>query len=254
MIDPILYHYTSWQALLGILESGRMWATDWRMLNDSMEYRLGREILFDVIADQPKSLHLTHLRKVMTEIESGRESGSESIFVVSFSEHGDDLSQWRSYAADAAGVSIGFHRTTLRSTRLSLKRVRYDEDAHRRRLATVLKQQLADPTAAPELRAQARALIRACMAYKHSGFSAESEHRLVSTSRSDVRFRSRDDALVPYREVALPLPKGVNEGPPFIAEIVVGPRAHIAAEETLRAYVRSWAVKPAIRKSQIPYR
>lgn len=254
MNDPVLYHYTNWASLLGILELGGFRATDWRMLNDSMEYRLGRDVLNGVIDGHRKSTHLRGIRAAIAKVESGSIEGSDSIFVVSFSEADDDLSQWRSYASDGQGVAIGIRQTVLKATKLTLKVVKYDADMHRASLQALLVRQLLLPSDAAAVRTQAKTLIRACMAYKHEGFAGEREHRLVSTVRSNVKFRASDRAMVPYREVMIPRVDSHDGSSPLaIAEIIVGPRAHLAAEETLRTYLWRWPVRPTLKRSKIPY-
>jgi hypothetical protein len=39
-----VYHYTSTDGLLGILDSGHLWATDLRYLNDTSELHFGRSL------------------------------------------------------------------------------------------------------------------------------------------------------------------------------------------------------------------
>ena len=46
-IDFTLYHYTDGQGLRGILESGRLWFTDYRHLNDPSELTHGIKMAHD---------------------------------------------------------------------------------------------------------------------------------------------------------------------------------------------------------------
>ena len=264
--DALLYHYTDWTALRGILTEGKFWASDWRMLNDTTEFKLGREILREVIENEldlcrstsAKAKRIEQIRDAVVSIESGIADGAQSLFVTSFTEAGDDLGQWRSYASDGRGVSIGFTRATLREAGGAFRQVEYDEVRHRRKLRTALQTQLGKPTTNDVLlTAKANALIRVCLSYKHSGFASEREHRLISTVSSSLKFRSVADAVIPYREFPMKRIDPENEAsPPAIAEILIGPRSHAAAEGTLRTLLRVvyGEETPPVTRSTIPYR
>ena len=44
-----LYHYTTWEGLLGILQTQTLWATHYRFLNDYSELVLIRDKLIDSV-------------------------------------------------------------------------------------------------------------------------------------------------------------------------------------------------------------
>lgn len=44
-----LYHYTNWDGLSGILKTKSLWATHYRFLNDSSEFRLFGDKLFSLL-------------------------------------------------------------------------------------------------------------------------------------------------------------------------------------------------------------
>jgi hypothetical protein len=53
---------------------------------------------------------------VLSEIAAAvKERKFSNEFVTSFSENGDDLSQWRAYCASEGGVSLGFSNEALES-------------------------------------------------------------------------------------------------------------------------------------------
>lgn len=115
-IDGNVYHYTSAAALGGILSSRAIYCTDYRQLNDTTELGIGFEVLEAVIASKAQGIgissenindmldHLALLKRAPMHI---------SMFVASFSSHGNDLTQWRAYAP-VHGVSIGFDLKALR--------------------------------------------------------------------------------------------------------------------------------------------
>jgi hypothetical protein len=138
-----LYHYTSTQGLLGIVQSNGIWATDVAYLNDSSELEYGlRDLLkrieimtrsdrsraersfldklasrggFDqwaTVADIPSdaidpNVYRRCARDIMESIQA-----DSTIGVACFcSDDGDSLTQWRGYGN--AGYSIGFSARVL---------------------------------------------------------------------------------------------------------------------------------------------
>jgi hypothetical protein len=108
----ILYHYTSADGLLGILSTGTLWATQIRFLNDSAEFTFARDIL--VPEAHKRALRLRHpvVKKLIRSEIDRVARGDYPAYVISFSERGNTLSQWRAYAP-RDGVSIGFYRGAL---------------------------------------------------------------------------------------------------------------------------------------------
>jgi hypothetical protein len=220
--DRILCHYTDWNALYGIVEKAELWASDWRMLNDSREYHYSRAMLDEALGNAAPSPMLANLRRALATIEAGAADGAESIFVVSFSQVRDDLPQWRSYAADGKGVAIGCRFSDLTGLGVALRTVDYNEATQRRELAAKVDE-LLSARQSKTVRWRAQELVRTCMSHKHPGFSAEHEHRLVSAITKNVTFRPTGNAIVPTRLVPLRRADGTPTAPPAIAEIVLGP-------------------------------
>lgn len=113
---PVLWHYTSGQALIDIISNGELWATQVSCLNDQLELVHSAQLLVQAF----KKLRKTHQRKddlafldrAIEELDRDI-SLQSNIFVASFSEHENDLSQWRSYGGGEGGYVIGFNREGL---------------------------------------------------------------------------------------------------------------------------------------------
>jgi len=109
MDNTILYHYCSNNAFHSIIENHRIWLSALSLSNDSMEGKLVAEILTRIAEadglDQPATQRLQKLVSGLEEVFDG--------LGFCLSEKGDLLSQWRGYAADATGVSIGFSKDYL---------------------------------------------------------------------------------------------------------------------------------------------
>ncbi len=125
--DMLLYHYCSNEVLINILKNKQLWMTDISHSNDYNELRLFFPDIYYVIEDiynnspfemcykgkkDYQALNLL-LRNVEDYINKSLRKGDITSFVVCFSEKGDLLSQWRGYANDAFGFSIGFSKNEL---------------------------------------------------------------------------------------------------------------------------------------------
>jgi hypothetical protein len=132
----LLYHYTSEDGLLGIIESDNIRATHVRFLNDYTEFRQAfKEEYVGVLADAFRERLPEHLddaaRRIVEGILSKRNhspilrivddpSSTYEAFVCSFTalpqsggDPGDRLSQWRGYSHASQGFSLGFDKTLL---------------------------------------------------------------------------------------------------------------------------------------------
>jgi len=130
---PILYKYMSQTGFLGIIESKSIWATDIFYLNDAAEYHHAVGLVkteidnkSNDIAIPPSGLH-SAIFPATTAInkESSQKYFLEllntmigflykfHIFVCSFSEAMDSLSQWRGYCSGGNGLCVGFDSSSL---------------------------------------------------------------------------------------------------------------------------------------------
>ena len=130
--EGLLYHYTDQKGLLGIIRDKCIWATHLRYLNDTSEGK----IVFPVVLDELNSRvnsdammlsfgmqPLKRSGKIECEDEEILSQGvamlswvtSQDVFVTSFSEKGNLLSQWRAYSGGSGGYSIGFSPGYLRA-------------------------------------------------------------------------------------------------------------------------------------------
>ncbi len=120
-IPNTLWHYTSYGAFEKILTSKSMWASDYRFLNDREEFRHCKKIALELAQNEPEFIQdqlpaRDFLIKALNiAFNTGPlEESRLRIMVASFTEHGDQLSQWRGYAGLSTGVSIGLDLRALR--------------------------------------------------------------------------------------------------------------------------------------------
>jgi hypothetical protein len=139
--EGLLYHYTTQEGLLGIIEKQKIWASHLQYLNDKSEGQIFTKLLLDEFArrvangpEEPPSQLTAYAQLLMlsvgypeSEIQCAHKEvlhhgsiafswiSDQDAFVTSFSEQGDLLSQWRAYSGATGGYSIGFRRPYLNS-------------------------------------------------------------------------------------------------------------------------------------------
>ncbi|WP_157932193.1 DUF2971 domain-containing protein [Mycobacteroides abscessus] len=130
--DDDLYHYTTIDGLLGILDSGRLWGTHVAFLNDSRELEYGIEAIHKTLTSAGEQLKSTDteppedpdlsngalLQAVGEFIQRHSEVLKPTMgpFVSCLSSSADQLSQWRGYGK-AGGYAIRFDPKKLDSIR-----------------------------------------------------------------------------------------------------------------------------------------
>jgi hypothetical protein len=120
-IPEKLWHYTSTQGFQGIIASAGIYATDVRFLNDAEEFVHIRKVADDLLAKTPEvgefNLPLReYLKWLVNQIFKSDflDPNSAQIFVASFTDSADDLSQWRAYSHGTCGASVSFDLRWIR--------------------------------------------------------------------------------------------------------------------------------------------
>jgi hypothetical protein len=285
-----LFHYTTPEGFLGIVQSKEIWATNVLYLNDASELSDAREILRAELDSAPLNL-LGSAATFSQSIPYYSETLPLDHFVVSFSEEGDLLSQWRGYGSQGTGFSIGFSASTFVAAAVReenksrgssiLRRVKYDldEKVHmiRKRLAIV--RSVLEPHAEqlePQLNAEFGQLIKiwnqiaasfheSLALMKHASFAEEREWRFVRTLWKPsvptvewpVKIRMIGVRMAPYLPISWPWPgTPVLNGVQGIKEVYCGPSANPELKENVARDLliaqKCW--KAQVFKSTVPLR
>lgn len=146
-----LYHYCSNDTLLAILSSKSVRLSSLSLSNDSMEGKLGAHILNELAkADGLPNYQIERLKEHTTTLERIVDG-----LGLCLSEEGDLLSQWRAYANDGRGVSIGFSKKYFESlceiqqkklqngeekSSFTVKKVEYDQAKHMEAIEPIYKE------------------------------------------------------------------------------------------------------------------
>jgi hypothetical protein len=111
----VVYHYTSADTLLKIVENERIWASNIGYLNDVMERQHCIDMLqkrLPVFLESQQTPYSIELEESVSKLTA---SGYDAPYVASFSVDRDSLPLWRSYCPNGNGVSIGFRVSALRN-------------------------------------------------------------------------------------------------------------------------------------------
>lgn len=131
----VIYHYTDSYGLLGLIESGSIWATHVSRLNDSSEYHHGAKLVTDFVRDNMPHSSKSLVEKALSEFKRA------DIYIACYSTKHDLLSQWRSYSGARVGYCLGFateEMATLDEKMPLLEPVIYKDDMAKAILAKLL--------------------------------------------------------------------------------------------------------------------
>lgn len=240
----VVYHYTTAEGLAGILSSGRVWATDCRFLNDRGENKLGVSEATAILQSGFEAQRSPFARKLIAALPTFYASDdAEQNFIFSTSSRRDDLAQWRMYANDGQGFTVGFDAQKIRqlsrqNAEFAFAKVNYNlrDLQHQIRLAgTLIDQEVASLI---ELQPGGRDTIIAsgiaelgnivsfyAAMFKHSSFKSEREWRITSfiddgDPGKEIKVRTRRGSLIPY--IDLDICKNTDYAFPVIS-VGIGP-------------------------------
>jgi hypothetical protein len=246
--DQILWHYTTGNGLLGIIESGTLYSTQVSCLNDSTEVRYGsnvlREALLELfreraIEDPQRMEFVQRYTEASAENPSIPSHAGSHWFVTCFSRDGDDLSQWRAYSGGEDGYAIGFRASDLMGRNGPLVRVNYDAEQHKavaKEIASATSQFFLEGLEARGATSEhewtmeffpvwSQTTDQLSPLVKHPKFGSEEEYRIVHrldiSELGRLKFRQRSTLMARH------LPLNFTSFPLLpIAEVRVGPSRH----------------------------
>lgn len=268
-----IYHYTSQTGLLGILKNKCVWATNTHYQNDSKEFQHALELskgAIEVLRNHNPPTEEERLLRAMKRTLNSIQG--VNIFVSSFSEHKDMLSQWRGYCPHGNGFSIGFDyvqlKTIVGTQGFGLVPCVYDPSEQYQLVTELINETLSAfrvdlANSVPikhALRSRSNEYMNRMFTLapiiKHSTFSEESEWRAVSfptsSNHPQVTYREGRSMLTPY--FVLNLAVGGANLP--IREVVVGPTPHmnLASSSVSSILSANKITGGSVMPSSIPYR
>ncbi|ENU26406.1 DUF2971 domain-containing protein [Acinetobacter modestus] len=126
--DMLFYHYCSPDTFLSICNGKKLRFSDLFCMNDHMENYWGYEIWIEAVNELLDNKEIEE--KFIDEIDKIINEASLGFLKLAccLSRDGDVLSQWRAYANDASGYSIGFLANELRKMPIRIIPVCYDKN------------------------------------------------------------------------------------------------------------------------------
>jgi len=279
----VIYHYTSREGFAGILESDRLWATHAGHLRDTSEIEHGCGVVRALLQKRRTAAKSAVARaffdKALTSFNLNELFG---IYVASFSEDGDLVSQWETYADRARGVSIGVPTERLillggGGGKFFVSRTIYERVRQENVIDTIVGMTvngLMEMTKGLKTRESEPWILQACkvlqdslwmmlVVFKNPAFRAEREWRAIRVVAPDeygrrevVKEREVRGRLVPYVELDFLGGFGVRGERMPITRLVHGPTADPAAKQKeLRAVLDQHGhANATIAGSAIPLR
>ena len=278
------YHYCSTEAFLSIIQKKEIWLSHLILSNDSMEGKMARKAIEHLAKgdnlDEKIKNQLILCIDVLQDIYSG--------FGFCLSAEGDLLSQWRAYAANGTGISIGFSRkffTNIESESkfFGFEQVKYKDHEHNEIVRNTYneikkhikcgafklfpqKNYLSSQTENDISKEKSniinenesvitklQKLFPMLYFLKSESFQEEKEWRLVSSFPiaelyTDIQYRHNNNIILPYQVIKIDKP---GES---IDEIILGPK-HETPHKVIKNFLQNHGFKDTpIKPSKLSYR
>jgi hypothetical protein len=237
-VPMMVYHYTTGDGLIGILQRKCFRATHFAFQNDRSEWMHA----VAVAEEWAESLDEPLRGFVMESCRRARKSQLPPLplvpHVTCFSEVDDSLSQWRAYSEDADGYAIGLDLNAwsdrqAASSRWQIVSMIYERSTQQQYLNEGLAKMWeivqggSDEDKQQGVHHASSLLFRLAASYKHHTFHEEREWRLLAwvpthtIGESALAFRSTKYGIAPYIELRFD-----NEANCPIRKIVLGPKSN----------------------------
>ena len=210
-LPPTLYHYCSLSTFFRIVKNKSIWLSDISKSNDSLELKWIKDqcsyYILKVWVDYVKSVKehgelekvdFEEFDKIKKQIDDCYNIDTEKCWAFCLSEKKDDLGQWRGYADDGFGISIGFKSSyfenildqyesdTAFSSKVFFGDVLYTEKAvetlfYDECSLSQINPQMSSKEVTKKLRTAVVASLLLAPFYKNKYFSEEKEWRVVYT-------------------------------------------------------------------------
>lgn len=279
-----LSHYCSNEAFLSIISNKEVWISELSLSNDFLEGKWIKNVFTKLCAT--KEIDTQKLKRLLDHLDSLIAFAGGAGFCLS--EEDDQLGQWRGYADNGAGISIGFNpeylesicdSTTNENFAVRLSKMTYDVTEQKKLVAkpfeTVLHfaqegglslPSLLDDDEAQDRKKKAQAdlaksfilFLPHLFSMKNPAFREEKEWRLLSHITrigdgggdiSKMEFRASKDRIVPYIKLKLR-----DSQLPAIDQVIIGPR-NLTPIEAVQAFLSKHGFHGAkVRKSEASYR
>lgn len=271
-MDQILYHYTDFTSLDGIVNKRELRVNNVLNMNDAKEMDLFISGIFGALKDRFSEINDTRMVLRLDEMQRSVQSHyfDLSAYAACFSEARDDAAQWERYANRGKGVCLCFRREILEKMTgdaITLRKVTYQSDMHDHplvdKLFNIMRQKV-NLSNVLEVRRIVAEVCRNSAAYKHPSFASESEIRLVvmpldmKSMQIKPQYNVKRERIKKYYPLDLDKMCRRNhvDIEDLISEVMVGPES-TQSPQILRDYLLDLGLKKlaaAVSTSDCPLR
>lgn len=288
----IIYHYTSVEGVLGILDKSEFWVTKSDFLNDISEINYTFDLFEENFLNKIKNenVRTRMISQFHSEIDKDRALYDKALFgtyIISFSTNQDNLLLWSEFAGKM-GYNLGFNieylkdefnRKSVRDDELYLKfdgKVIYNREEQIRLLGNKIDWKLISDSSDKNMNSLENLdesisdkiiedfiseIFFYCLIYsmffKDSKFEQEEEYRFIFQAfHNHIIVSTNKEMHFRVKEGALcPFVKVPFKGLNSLESITIGPKNNIdIAKKGLEIYCRNKEIDPKILKSNIPLR
>ena len=210
-----IYHYTSVDAFVKIIESQSIWFSDYYYLTDKSELTHGVEIISEVIRNLLRGSPSNGAQSLCEAWLDALSKELPRICIASFSGDSDSLTHWRTYGS----IALGFNPAmiSIHAYLAKMGAVEYDPNTQRQLVQVflhhLLQAYLADLEnhaldRLPDVYHRTEQLLELAAFFKGWSFQNEQEFRLAYVEHPQfldrgfepppIRFRQKGNRLIPY--------------------------------------------------------
>lgn len=283
VVPMTLNHYTTIDALIGIINKKEIWFTNIEFLNDYTEFTNGKLLFLRCMEDFKDTFRsLDTFQSIKKYIED--EITPFDYFSFSVSEESDSLEQWRAYANSENGVMVSFMNLFTQSSDsgISCVKVEYDDQVYLDEISSFVKEMAhwefdsSDKDLIYFWGSLSRILSIYFLKKKDKSYRNEREWKLFYSPdeiddamrqkedpvKSDIRYRTSNGFVVPYSIVDIEKIKTYDPRQ-FVSSVIVSPFNRREQNEHSRALKgierllkdsKIWFHRDKIKFSVLPYR
>ena len=135
-MGKIIYHYCNVESFKAIIQNKAIWLSSVYNLNDYKEIHWIKDKVLKKIKEYTNKNSYEKFNSFIKLFENQQ----PTVYIASFSQGEDLLSQWRAYANDGYGVAIGFNTEYFKENSLiKTSEVLYDEIKQEEEIKNILK-------------------------------------------------------------------------------------------------------------------
>lgn len=267
--NEIWYHYCSAESFMAITKNKTLRLCDLRHMNDMTELIYGRSLFDELLCNS--RMYDKH-REIIYQIMDFF-SDKTILLSMSFSADSDKLSQWRGYADDAKGFSVGFEAIDFQKLPVHLLKIEYQVEKQKELIRNAITKITNRLTNGFDLKTAVWIveLYELFSMMKYVSFSEENEFRIVRAIFVDedgklydifkkdktyknclhnIGFRLVDNVPTPFVDIDFTNKSSYVP----IRKVVVGPRNH-STKQDIDLYLLTNSIRNVnITISPCPYK